>query len=321
MTITPVPDESGGVSHLVAIKSDVTERRRLEEQLREAQKIDANGRLAGGIAHDVNNALAVILGFAERALRPLEPLDALQHDLREIVRTVERSASLTRQLLAFARRQIVAPRGLGLNDAIASLANMLHRLIGEDVDLRIVAGEGLWNVKIDPSQVDQVLVNLATNARAAIPDVGTITVQTSNVTVNEESCRTRVGWAPGEYVLLSVSDTGAGMDAATRERVFEPFFTTKPEFWFARGFDTPLPSFDEKTAAAASGAHAVPWARHVEEFRAVRLASLAFFRNLPAEAWSRSGIASGNPFSVRGLAYVVAGHAAHHVGVIREKYS
>ncbi len=229
MTITPVPDESGGISHFVAIKSDVTERRRLEEQLRGAQKMDAIGRLAGGVAHDVNNALAVILGFAERALRRLDALDPLHHDLGEIVRTVERSASLTRQLLAFARRQIVAPRVLGPNDAIASLANMLSRLIGEDIDLRIVAGEGLWNVRIDPSQMDQVLVNLATNARDAIPDVGVVTVETSNVVVDDEACRTRPGLAPGEYVLLTVSDTGAGMDAATRERVFEPFFTTKPE--------------------------------------------------------------------------------------------
>jgi PAS domain S-box-containing protein len=229
MTITPVPDESGAISHFVAVKWDVTERRRLEEQLRGAQRMDAIGRLAGGVAHDVNNALAVILGLAERALRRLEPLDPLHHDLGEIVRTVERSASLTRQLLAFARRQIVAPRVLAPNDAIASLAGMLSRLIGEDIDLRIVAGEGLWNVKIDPSQMDQVLVNLATNARDAIPDVGAITVRTSNVTVDEERCRSRIGLAPGEYVLLTVSDTGAGMDEATRERVFEPFFTTKPE--------------------------------------------------------------------------------------------
>ena len=229
MTITPVPDESGRVGHFVAVKSDVTERRRLEEQLRGAQRMDAIGRLAGGIAHDVNNALAVILGLAERALRRLEPLGPLHHDLAEIVRTVERSASLTRQLLAFARRQIVAPRVLGPNEAIASLMNMLSRLIGEDIDLRIVAGEGLWNVQIDPSQMDQVLVNLATNARDAIPDVGTITVRTSNATVDEERSRSRIGLAPGEYVLLTVSDTGAGMDEATRERVFEPFFTTKPE--------------------------------------------------------------------------------------------
>jgi two-component system cell cycle sensor histidine kinase/response regulator CckA len=229
MTITPVPDESGRISHFVAIKSDVTERRRLEEQLRGAQKMDAIGRLAGGIAHDVNNALAVILGTSERALRRLDPLDPLHHDLGEIVRTVERSASLTRQLLAFARRQVVVPRVLGPNDAIAGLANMLSRLIGEDIDLQIVAGEGLWNVRIDPSQMDQVLVNLATNARDAIHDVGTITVRTSNATVDEERCRSRIGLAPGEYVLLTVSDTGAGMDEATRERVFEPFFTTKPE--------------------------------------------------------------------------------------------
>ncbi len=229
MTITPVPDESGGISHFVAIKSDVTERRLLEQQLRAAQKMDAIGRLAGGVAHDFNNSLAVILGFSERALGRLDPLDPLHHELGEIVRTVKKSANLTRQLLAFARRQIVAPRVLGLNDAIASLVNMLSRLIGEDVDLRIVAGEGLWNVKIDPSQVDQILVNLVTNARDAIPDVGAITVQTSNVTVDEERRRSRVGLARGEYALLTVSDTGVGMDETTRGQVFEPFFTTKRE--------------------------------------------------------------------------------------------
>ncbi len=229
MTITPVRDESGGILHFVAIKSDVTGRRRLEQQLRAAQKMDAIGRLAGGVAHDFNNALAVILGFAERGLGRLAPLDPLHHDLREIVRTVERSASLTRQLLAFARRQIVMPRVLGLNDAIASLGNMLPRLIGEDVDLRIVAGAGLWNVRIDPSQVDQILVNLVTNARDAIPDVGVITVETSNVVVDDEACRTRPGLTPGEYVRLAVGDTGVGMDETTRGQVFEPFFTTKPE--------------------------------------------------------------------------------------------
>ena len=210
MTITPVPDESGGISHFVAIKSDVTERRRLEEQLRGAQKMDAIGRLAGGVAHDFNNALAVILGFSERALGRLDPLDPLHHDLGEIVRTVERSADLTRQLLAFARRQIVAPRVLDLNDAIASLANMLPRLIGEDVDLRIVAGEGLWNVKIDPSQVDQILVNLAANARDAIPDVGTITVRTSNATVDEERSRSRIGWRPGSTSCSPSATPGPG---------------------------------------------------------------------------------------------------------------
>ncbi|HVO10293.1 MAG TPA: PAS domain S-box protein [Vicinamibacteria bacterium] len=229
MTITPVRDESGEISHFVAVKSDISERRRLERQLRAAQRLDAIGRLAGGVAHDFNNALAVILGYAERGLGRLAPLDPLHHDLREIVRTVERSASLTRQLLGFARRQIAMPRVLGLNEAVASLAKMLPRLIGEDVELRIVAGEGLWNVKIDPAQVDQILVNLVTNARDAIPDVGVITVETSNVVLDDEACRTRPGLRPGEYVRLAVGDTGVGMDETTRGQVFEPFFTTKPE--------------------------------------------------------------------------------------------
>jgi two-component system, cell cycle sensor histidine kinase and response regulator CckA len=209
---------------------DITGRRRLEEQLREAQKMDAIGRLAGGVAHDFNNALAVILGFSEQALVQLGPLDPLRHNLAEIVRTVEKSAALTRQLLAFARRQIAVPKVVDLNGAIASLQKILSRLIGgEDVDMRIVPGTGLWNVKIDPSQLDQILVNLVTNARDAIPNTGTITVETSDIVLGPEHCRQYPGIAPGEYVCLAVSDSGIGMDKATLQRVFEPFFTTKPE--------------------------------------------------------------------------------------------
>jgi CheY-like chemotaxis protein len=191
--------------------------------------MDAIGRLAGGVAHDFNNALAVIQGFSELALLQLNPLDPLRRHLDQIIRAVEKSADLTRQLLAFARRQVVTPRVLDLNVEIASLAKMLPRLIGEDIDLRIVPGEGLWNVRIDPTQVDQILVNLVTNARDAIANTGTITIETSDVVLGEEYCRRYPGLAPGEYLLLAVTDSGIGMDKATLERAFEPFFTTKAE--------------------------------------------------------------------------------------------
>jgi PAS domain S-box-containing protein len=219
----------GSKTFAISVERDITERHRLEEQLREAQKMDAIGRLAGGVAHDFNNALAVIQGFSELALLQLNPLDPLRRHLDQIIRAVEKSADLTRQLLAFARRQVVTPRVLDLNVAIASLAKMLPRLIGEDIDLRIVPGEGLWNVRIDPTQVDQILVNLVTNARDAIANTGTITIETSDVVLGEEYCRRHPGLAPGEYLLLAVTDSGIGMDKATLERAFEPFFTTKAE--------------------------------------------------------------------------------------------
>ena len=215
---------------------DITERKRAEAereslgaQLRQAQKMEAVGQLAGGVAHDFNNALTVILGFAELTLRQLVPLDPLRRNMDQIVNAVDKSATLTRQLLTFARQQVVTPRVLNLNAAIRSLASMLPRLIGEDIALRIVPSESLWNVNIDPSQVDQILINLVTNARDAIANTGTIAVETANVVLGEEQCRLHAGVAPGDYLLLTVSDTGVGMDKATMERIFDPFFTTKVE--------------------------------------------------------------------------------------------
>jgi PAS domain S-box-containing protein len=219
----------GLIRDITERKQAEAERENLGTQLRQAQKMEAVGQLAGGVAHDFNNALTVILGFAELALLRLNPLDPLRQHMDQIVDAVRQSANLTRQLLTFARRQIVTPRVLDLNAAIASLAKMLPRLIGEDIDLRIAPGEAPWNVSIDPSQVDQIVINLVTNARDAIANTGTITVETGNVVLGEEHCRQHAGVAPGDYVVLTVSDTGVGMDKATMERIFDPFFTTKAE--------------------------------------------------------------------------------------------
>ncbi|MCR4407477.1 MAG: PAS domain S-box protein [Anaerolineae bacterium] len=213
---------------------DITERKRAEEerekleaQLRQAQKMEAVGRLAGGVAHDFNNMLTTILGYADLALREVSPESPLHDDLLEIVKAAQRSADLTRQLLAFARRQTVNPIVLDLNDAVSGLLKMLRRLIGEDIDLIWMPGHDLWPVKIDPSQVDQLLANLAVNARDAITGVGKITIETHNVVLDEAYCVDHVDFLPGEYVMLAVSDTGVGMSKEVLEHLFEPFFTTK----------------------------------------------------------------------------------------------
>ncbi len=227
-TITPVRGAAGEIAHFVAVEADVTERRRLEEELTQARKLDAIGRLAGGVAHDFNNTLAVVLGFAERGLARLQPGAPVRRDLEEIVRAVERSAHLTHQLLAFARKQVVLPVVLDLNDAIRRLEEALPRLIGEDIDLAFELSPGLWPVRLDASQLDQVLINLAANARDAIPGVGRITFRTANVALDAERVRAHLGAEPGEYVLLAVADSGQGMTEETLARIFEPYFTTKP---------------------------------------------------------------------------------------------
>ena len=226
----------GPVDYFVALLQDVTERRNaeeqqrsLEDQLRQAQKMEAVGRLAGGVAHDFNNMLNVILGHADLALRKSSPVDPIRRNLEQIRSAARRSADLTRQLLAFSRRQTIAPRVLDLNARMKGMESLLRRIIGEDVDLEFRLGEGLWPVSMDPSQVDQVVANLAVNARDAMPDGGRLTVETSNVTLDAAFCRMDADARPGEFLLLAVSDTGCGMDAQTIERAFEPFFTTKPE--------------------------------------------------------------------------------------------
>jgi PAS domain S-box-containing protein len=221
--------ELEGRSLMLTAARDMTELRSLEAQFRQAQKMEAVGRLAGGVAHDFNNMLGVILGYTDLALKRLNPQEPLYHDLQEVHNAARRSADLTRQLLAFSRKQIVTPRVINLNEALTQQQKMLSRLIGEDINLKVIAGPGLWNIRLDPSQGDQILANLAVNARDAIAGVGTVTIETANVTLDEGYSRRHCYSTPGEYVLLAVSDSGCGMDQETLERIFEPFFTTKAE--------------------------------------------------------------------------------------------
>ena len=206
---------------------DVTENRALEQQLRQAQKMEAVGRLAGGIAHDFNNLLMVISGYCEFLLERIGPDPVLRGPAQEISNAAERATSLTRQLLAFSRKQMLAPKILDLNATVTENLKMLTRLIGEDIDLVMVPGTDLGAVKADPGQVEQVIMNLAVNARDAMPHGGKLTIQTSNVTLDESYTRFHAGVNPGEYVMLAISDTGSGMDAETQSHIFEPFFSTK----------------------------------------------------------------------------------------------
>jgi two-component system cell cycle sensor histidine kinase/response regulator CckA len=206
---------------------DVTEARRLEEQFRQAQKMEAVGRLAGGVAHDFNNLLSVIMGYSELAQDTTPPGAAVRKQLDQIKNAAERAAALTRQLLAFSRQQVLELKVLNLNGVVNNVSKMLLRLIGEDITLSLKPGEPLGSVKADLGQIEQVLMNLAVNARDAMPEGGKIAIQTSNVELDETYAKQHPSLRPGSYVMLSFSDTGCGMDAKTRSRLFEPFFTTK----------------------------------------------------------------------------------------------
>ncbi len=206
---------------------DVTETRTLELQLRHAQKMEAIGRLAGGIAHDFNNLLMVISGYVEFLLERLGPDPQLRGPAQEISNATQRATSLTRQLLAFSRKQLLAPKLLDLNELVAENLKMLTRMIGEDIDLVMVPGPTLGAVRADPGQIDQVIMNLAVNARDAMPQGGKLIIETANVTLDENFARTHAPLTPGNYIMLAISDTGLGMDDETQTRIFEPFFTTK----------------------------------------------------------------------------------------------
>jgi PAS domain S-box-containing protein len=206
---------------------DITEHRALEQQLRQAQKMEAVGRLAGGIAHDFNNLLMVISGYCEFLLERIGPDPAVRGPAQEIAKAAKRASSLTVQLLAFSRKQMLAPKLLDLNGVVTENLKLLTRLIGEDIDLVMIPGGELGLVKADPGQIEQVIMNLAVNARDAMPNGGNLVIETANVRLDESYTRTHAGVEPGEYVMIAVSDTGVGMDSETQTHIFEPFFTTK----------------------------------------------------------------------------------------------
>jgi signal transduction histidine kinase len=209
------------------LKSDETQKQQLEEQLRQAQKMEAVGRLAGGVAHDFNNLLTIIKGHGDLMIDKLQPTDALHRNASQIEKAANRAASLTRQLLAFSRMQVLEPKVLDLNALVSEMYSLLKRLVREDIAFTFRAGESLGRVKADPGQIEQVIMNLTVNACDAMPTGGKLTVETRNVHVDEAFARTRPPLVPGEYIRLTVEDTGQGMDATTKARIFEPFFTTK----------------------------------------------------------------------------------------------
>jgi signal transduction histidine kinase/CheY-like chemotaxis protein/PAS domain-containing protein len=224
VTYAPAPPDL-----VICHTEDVTARVKLEEQFRQAQKMEAVGRLAGGIAHDFNNLLSVILSYADLASNELKPGDPLRADLQHIQTAGQRATGLTRQLLAFSRQQVLQPRVVDLGDIVADMRSMLGRLLGEDVEFALTTAPGLGRVVADPGQIEQVVMNLAVNARDAMPDGGNLKIELSNVELDAAYALAHPGVLAGPYVVLTTSDTGTGMDAATRERIFEPFFTTKKQ--------------------------------------------------------------------------------------------
>ena len=223
----PLRDAGGQISGTIAIDSDVTERKALEEQFRQSQKLEAVGRLAGGVAHDFNNLLTVITGYCEMLVAEAGQDSGLLDYAQEIRYAADRAAALTAQLLAFSRRQISQPRILDMNEVVAHSMKLLRRVIGEDIEISTHLAQGLGMIKADPIHVDQVIMNLVVNARDAMPHGGMLTIETSNQTLDAEYTGRHFGVEPGPYSLLAISDTGVGMDSATRSRLFEPFFTTK----------------------------------------------------------------------------------------------
>jgi signal transduction histidine kinase/CheY-like chemotaxis protein len=212
---------------ITMLKQAEKENESLHVQLLQAQKMESIGRLAGGVAHDFNNMLGVILGYGEMAMEQVAPGHELYEALQEIINAARQSADITRQLLAFARKQTVSPKVLDINKIVSSMYKMLQRLIGEDVDLKWLPGANIWPVRIDPVQVDQVLANLCTNARDAITDVGKVTIETGTAEFDEAYCKDHIGFLPGEYVFLAVRDNGCGMSDEILGAIFDPFFSTK----------------------------------------------------------------------------------------------
>ncbi len=227
--ISAVRDPSGKIVNVLMVGRDVTEEKRMREQLRHRQKLEAVGTLAGGVAHDFNNLLTAINGYAGLALEELREDDPVRGDVEEIQKAGARAADLTRQLLAFSRKQVLKPQVVALDAAVAGVEKLLRRLIGEHIELVTVAGEGLWRVRVDPGQLEQILVNLGVNARDAMPNGGRLTIATSNVVLDDAEARRYADGSAGSFVRLTVSDTGLGMDERTLTHIFEPFFTTKAQ--------------------------------------------------------------------------------------------
>jgi PAS domain S-box-containing protein len=224
---SPVRDDAGEVRGAVLVFRDVSKRRQLEEQITHSHKMDAVGRLAGGVAGDFNNVLTVITGYAELLRSEVPASSSLRRFVDEIIYAGERAAALTRHLLAFSRGATAQPKVMDLNAVVTGMEPMLRRLLGQNIELILLTAAGLGRVRADASQLEQVIVNLATNARDAMPDGGKLVVETANVDLEEGPASKNIGVKPGSYVMLAVSDTGVGMDAETRSRLFEPFFTTK----------------------------------------------------------------------------------------------
>src|ERR1041384_3720649 len=229
LSSAPLADGRGNVHGSVTVIADITERKQLEDQFLHAQKMEAVGRLAGGVAHDFNNLLTAIIGYSQLGLSRLHSEDPMRKELEEIERAGQRAAALTGQLLAFSRRQVLQPQVLDLNSVVGDLGKMLHRLIGEDIELDIRLSPELGHVRADRGQLDQIIMNLAVNSRDAMPEGGKLTIETANVELDESYATEHVDARAGRHVMLAISDNGAGMDKETRSRVFEPFFTTKEQ--------------------------------------------------------------------------------------------
>jgi two-component system, cell cycle sensor histidine kinase and response regulator CckA len=227
VALSPVRDAQGVLTNFVGVQTDVTARRQLEAQFLQAQKMEAVGRLAGGVAHDFNNLLSVVLCYAEMIASDLKAGDPMQADLEEIRTAALRATDLTRQLLAFSRQQVLETKVLNLNEVLGGMQKMLGRLLGADIEMTILPSLALGNVKVDPGQLEQIVMNLAVNARDAMPTGGQLTIETANVELDADYASAHLEVLPGSYVELAVSDAGTGMDKATLARIFEPFFTTK----------------------------------------------------------------------------------------------